>query len=85
MPVNESNHEDKLYSGMGKLKMLVIYSEKAWGMAPTERERWIEHEDKMKLTTQCDQARPPGRRCIGSWKRRPARNTLRTKMTNCVP
>ncbi|WP_426342443.1 IS3 family transposase [Pseudoduganella sp. S-14] len=56
-PVDESSPEDKLYSEIGKLKMQVDWlKKKLGGMSPAERARWIERDDEMPLTMQCELA-----------------------------
>ncbi|WP_229204842.1 IS3 family transposase [Duganella sp. CF458] len=59
-PVDESSPEDKLYSEIGKLKMQVDWlKKKLGGMSPAERAQWIERDDEVPLTMQCELASIP--------------------------
>jgi putative transposase len=59
-PVDESSPEDKLYSEIGKLKMQVDWlKKKARGMSAAERAQWVERDDEMPLTLQCELAGVP--------------------------
>lgn len=53
-PGGQAVQRDRQAEDAGRLAQ-----KKAWGMSPVERARWIEREDKMPLTMQCELAGVP--------------------------